>query len=102
MLTDIHKTKRLGSCLKFLSRYNVEGDEFLNGIVTGDETEVCHITREARQQSIEQTNNPPKGKHSKQRYQHEKSCALCSVAGRVLCLLGFFTEENPSMRNDTV
>jgi hypothetical protein len=38
MLTDDHKTKRMGSALKFLARYTQEGDEFLDSIVTGDET----------------------------------------------------------------
>ena len=38
MLTDDHKTKRMGSALKFLTRYPQEGDEFLDSIVTGDET----------------------------------------------------------------
>ncbi|GBM20157.1 Neprilysin-1 [Araneus ventricosus] len=38
MFTDVHKTKGLGSALTFLTRYNEEGNEFLNKIVTGDET----------------------------------------------------------------
>jgi len=35
MLTDDHKTKRMGSALKFLARYAQETDEFLYSIVTG-------------------------------------------------------------------
>jgi hypothetical protein len=38
MLTDDHQTKRMGSALKFLTHYAQEGDEFLDSIVTGDET----------------------------------------------------------------
>ena len=38
ILTDDHRTKRMGSALKFLTRYAQEGDEFLDSIVTGDET----------------------------------------------------------------
>ena len=38
MLTGDHKTKRMGSALKFLTRYAQEGDEFLGSVVTGDET----------------------------------------------------------------
>ncbi|GBN27521.1 hypothetical protein AVEN_224939-1 [Araneus ventricosus] len=53
MLTDVHKTKRLASALKFLNRYSEEGNEFLNKIVTGDETWVCHVTPESKQQSME-------------------------------------------------
>ena len=32
ILTDDHKTKRMGSALKFLPRYAQEGDEFLYSI----------------------------------------------------------------------
>ena len=42
MLTDDHKTKRMGSALKFLTRYAQEGDEFLDSIVTGNETRGLH------------------------------------------------------------
>jgi histone-lysine N-methyltransferase SETMAR len=44
MLTDDHKTKRMGSALKFLTRYAQEGDECLDSIVTGDETWGFHHT----------------------------------------------------------
>jgi len=32
-----HKTKQMGSALKFLTCYAQEGDEFLDSTVTGDE-----------------------------------------------------------------
>jgi len=48
MLTDDHKTKRMGSALKFLTRYAQEGDEFLDSTVTGDETWGFHHTPEVR------------------------------------------------------
>jgi histone-lysine N-methyltransferase SETMAR len=38
MFTDDHKTERMGSALKFLTRYTQEGDEFLGSIVT---TKIC-------------------------------------------------------------
>ena len=44
MLTDDQETKRMGSAVKFLTRYAQEGDEFLDSIVTGDETWVFHHT----------------------------------------------------------
>jgi len=53
LLTDDHKTKRMGSALKFLTRYVQEGDEFLDSIVTGDETWVFHHTPESKQQSLQ-------------------------------------------------
>jgi len=53
MLTDDHKTKRMGSALKFLTRYAQEGDEFLDSIVTGDKTWGFHHTPESNQQSLQ-------------------------------------------------
>ena len=53
MLMDGHKTKQIGSALKFLTRYAQEGDEFLDSIVTGDETWVFHHTTESKQQSLQ-------------------------------------------------
>jgi histone-lysine N-methyltransferase SETMAR len=35
--TDDHKTKRMGSTLKFLTRFAQEGDEFLDSTVAGEE-----------------------------------------------------------------
>jgi hypothetical protein len=48
-----HKTKRMGSALKFLTRYAQEGDEFLDSIVTGDETCVFQHTPESKQQLLQ-------------------------------------------------
>lgn len=52
MLTDIHKTKRLGSALTFHILFSKGEDEFLNRIVTRYETCVCHVTPELKQQSM--------------------------------------------------
>jgi len=41
------RTKRMGSALKFLTRYAQEGDEFLDSIATGDETWGFHHTPES-------------------------------------------------------
>ena len=48
MLTDDHKTKRMGSELKFPTCYAQE-DEFLDLFVTGDETWVFHHIPESKQ-----------------------------------------------------
>ncbi|GFQ82638.1 HTH_48 domain-containing protein [Trichonephila clavata] len=53
MLTDLHKTQRLGSALTFLERYLNEGEDVLDQIVTGDETWVAYVTPESKQQSME-------------------------------------------------
>jgi hypothetical protein len=53
ILTDHHKTKRIGSTLKFLTFYAQEGDEFLESIANGDETYGFHHTPESKQQSLQ-------------------------------------------------
>jgi len=53
ILTYDHKTKQMGSALKFLTHYAQEGDEFLDSIVTGDETWGFHHTPESKQQSLQ-------------------------------------------------
>ena len=51
MLTGVHKTQRMASALTFLQRYHDEGDEFLDKIVTGDETWVKFVNVETKEQS---------------------------------------------------
>lgn len=46
-------TPQMGACLKFLKRYHKEGDNFLDRIVTCDETWVCRITPESKQQLMQ-------------------------------------------------
>ncbi|GFW28691.1 histone-lysine N-methyltransferase SETMAR [Trichonephila clavipes] len=60
LLTEEHKLKRMACALDFLDRYQKEGDQFLERIVTGDETWVSHITPESKRQSMEwrHTNSP--------------------------------------------
>ena len=53
MLTDDHKTKRMDSALKFLTRYSQGRDEFLDSIVTGDEKWGFHYTPESKKQSLQ-------------------------------------------------
>ncbi len=50
MLTDNHITARMGLCLQFLQRNAIEGEEFLDRIVTCDETWVSHVNPETKQQ----------------------------------------------------
>lgn len=52
-LTAEHKRKRVEICQRLLDRYNNEGEEFLNRIVTGDETWVHHYDPESKRQSME-------------------------------------------------
>ncbi|GFY11564.1 histone-lysine N-methyltransferase SETMAR [Trichonephila clavipes] len=53
LLSKEHKLKRMACALDFLDRYHKEGDQFLERIVTGDETWVSHITPESKRQSME-------------------------------------------------
>ncbi|GFT77149.1 histone-lysine N-methyltransferase SETMAR [Trichonephila clavipes] len=53
ILTDSHKTKRMGCALEFLTRYHEGGVDFLSQIITGDETWVSYDTHESKRQSME-------------------------------------------------
>lgn len=53
MLTEDHKRQRVEAAREFLERYADERDDFLNSIVTGDETWVHHFTPESKRQSLE-------------------------------------------------
>ncbi|GFW79557.1 histone-lysine N-methyltransferase SETMAR [Trichonephila clavipes] len=53
ILTESHKTKRMGYALEFLTRYHEGGVDFLSQIVTGDETWVSYDTPESKRQSME-------------------------------------------------
>lgn len=53
LLTEEHQMKRMACALDFLDRYHKEGDQFLEKIVTGDETWVSHMTPESKRQSME-------------------------------------------------
>jgi [histone H3]-lysine36 N-dimethyltransferase SETMAR len=53
MLTADHLTKRMAASLELLTRYHNEGDDFLNRIVTCDETWVSHITPENKVDSMQ-------------------------------------------------
>ncbi|KAJ4426696.1 hypothetical protein ANN_26494 [Periplaneta americana] len=51
-LTSEHKMQRLGEAPTFLQPHHDDGDEFLDRIVTGDETWISHFTPETKQQSM--------------------------------------------------
>ncbi len=38
LLTDEHRTARMGTALEFLSHYHMDGNKFLEQTVTGNET----------------------------------------------------------------
>jgi hypothetical protein len=51
MLTEDHKRQRVEAAHEFLQAYETDGEEFLDSIVTGDETWVHYTTPEMKQQS---------------------------------------------------
>jgi len=74
-MTDFHKTQRMGSALTFLQRYWEEGDEFLDRIVTGDETWVQLVNAETKEQSKRwmYTHSPNKPKKFKRTLSNKKT-----------------------------
>jgi len=89
-LTPEHKTKRMGPALSFLERYENDGYEFLTHIVTGDETQVYHVTPESKQQSMQwrHTSSPSQKKKKKSRHTAlAKSCARYSGTVMEFCSL---------------
>lgn len=62
VLAEVHKTKRMGAALDLLTQYDRYGDQFLDRIVTGDETWVSYKTPETKRQSMEwhHSNSPSK------------------------------------------
>jgi hypothetical protein len=52
-LMDEHKRMRLDVCSHHLAHYHEEGDNFLQRIITGDETWVHHYQPETKQKSMQ-------------------------------------------------
>lgn len=52
-LTNNHKENRMMTSLDCLTRYEEDGDEFLDRIVTCDETWISHITPECKRDSMQ-------------------------------------------------
>jgi hypothetical protein len=93
MLTDDHKTKRMGAALNFLVRYHDEGDEFLNHIVTGDETWISHVTPDNKQQSMQwQHSASRKAKKFKQTLSARKIMCTAFWDRRGVLLIDFMTQ----------
>ena len=52
MLAEEDKEEHMAHSLTYLEWCPKDGDEFLNHIVTGDETWICHYTPETKWQSL--------------------------------------------------
>jgi hypothetical protein len=76
MLTDEHDHKLMGAALSFLEHYHREGDEFLDHIITGDETWIGHYTQRisgSLKNGIMPTFQEKKHKNSSRHVQLQKS-----------------------------
>uniref|UniRef100_A0A1B6DDI6 Mos1 transposase HTH domain-containing protein n=1 Tax=Clastoptera arizonana TaxID=38151 RepID=A0A1B6DDI6_9HEMI len=91
LLTDDHKTKRMSSAIDFLSRYELEGAEFLNRIVTGDEINVAYVNAETKQQSMQwgHTASPSKPKKARQTLSAKKVMAMVFWDSKGILLIEF-------------
>jgi hypothetical protein len=58
MLTDNHKKKQTAAAQAFFAHYEDQGDDFLDCIVTGDETMVSHHTPANTRQSMQWRHTP--------------------------------------------
>jgi len=76
MLTQEHKEHRMQVCQDLLNQYEVEGDSFLDRIITSDEMWCHHYEPESKRQSMEwrHVNSPPK-----------KKFKMLPSAGKVMC-----------------
>lgn len=86
-LSEEQKAERVRLCQQHLSRYEKEGDEFLNRIVTGDESWCHHYEPETRRSSMQwkHVSSPPPKK-----FKTEAS------AGKVM-LSFFFDHKGPML-----
>ncbi len=71
-LTDENCKKRMGSVLAFLMRYEAEGNDYLDRIVTGDETWVHYWTTETKKKINDMEN---KGRTKPKKIQRGSVCA---------------------------
>ncbi|GBN56033.1 Histone-lysine N-methyltransferase SETMAR [Araneus ventricosus] len=93
MLTEIHKTSRMGAALKFLFRYHTGGEDFLNRIVTGDETWVAHVNAETKQQSMAwgHTDSPTRLRKARQTLSARKLMVTVFWDAQGILLIEFMT-----------
>jgi hypothetical protein len=93
MLTDDHKTKRMGAALNFMVRYHNECDGFLNHIVTGYETWISHVTPENKHQPMQWRHSASsKAKKFKQTLSARKIMCTVFWDRRDVLLIDFMTQ----------
>ncbi|GFV37328.1 histone-lysine N-methyltransferase SETMAR [Trichonephila clavipes] len=95
MLTEIHKTSRMGAALEFLSQDHTHGEDILNGIVTGDETWVAHVNAETKQQFMARahTGSPTRLRKASQTLSARKQMVTVIWDVRGILLIEFMTRR---------
>jgi histone-lysine N-methyltransferase SETMAR len=87
MLTEDHKRQRVEVAHEFLQAYETDGDEFLDSIVTADETWVHYTAPETKQQSRQRKHlKSPKPRKFKQTLSAGKVMASVFWDRKVLLL----------------
>uniref|UniRef100_A0A1B6I6U6 Mariner Mos1 transposase n=1 Tax=Homalodisca liturata TaxID=320908 RepID=A0A1B6I6U6_9HEMI len=83
--------KRMSSAIDLFTRYDVEGETFLNRIVTGDETWVVYVNAETKQQSMQwgHTASPSKPKKACQSFLARKLMAKVFWDAKGILLVEF-------------
>jgi hypothetical protein len=94
MLTDAHKMQRMASALTFLERYCKDGNEFLNHIVTEDETWVSCVNVETKEQFKQwmHTHSPNKPRKFKQTLSARKLMATVFWDRKGVLLVDFMLQ----------
>ena len=94
MLTDEQKHTRLQVAHTLLAQYEEKGDEFLQSIVTTDETWVHYFTPESKTASMQWRHpSSPKPKKAKATFTTEKTFASCFWDIRGVLHIDFLTEQ---------
>lgn len=100
MLSENHKTNRMSASLQHLTRYQREGDSFIESIITGDETWVYEFTPESKQQSM-MWKHPDSPVHKKFKTQPSARKTMATVfwdsEGLLLCE---FLEPRTTINSD--
>jgi hypothetical protein len=101
LLSPEHRERRLVAVTQLLQRYERKGAEFLDSVVTCDETWVHYVTSESKRSSKQwkHTHSPTPPKKRKQFFQRGRSWLLCSGIPRVSFTWTFSLVKKPLVRS---
>ncbi|KAL4084383.1 hypothetical protein QTP88_028206 [Uroleucon formosanum] len=96
-LTEQHMLNRVQASREFLERYELDGDNFLKSIVTGDETWVAHYTPETKRQSEQRRHTTsPSTKKFKTTISAKKIMASVFWDHKGIILIKYLPQGRPS------